>query len=88
MTASCIPDKSNGCQHCVSFYIKYRWMEPYCVRPSLRHTAVRRFSITATPAGPGAGDTTVPQPRLVRAAHQFEAQMMKTLMKPTTEAKR
>jgi hypothetical protein len=49
---------------------------------------VRRFSITATPAGPGAGDTTVPQPRLVRAAHQFEAQMMKTLMKPTTEAKR
>jgi Rod binding domain-containing protein len=27
---------------------------------------------------------TTPQPRLVRAAHEFEAQMMKELMKPMT----
>jgi Rod binding domain-containing protein len=27
-----------------------------------------------------------PQPRLVRAAHEFEAQMMKELMKPMTSA--
>jgi Rod binding domain-containing protein len=31
-----------------------------------------------------AGDTALPQPRLVRAAHEFEAQMMKELMKPMT----
>ena len=29
-------------------------------------------------------ETTPPQPRLVRAAHEFEAQMMKELMKPLT----
>ena len=28
--------------------------------------------------------TTPPQPRLVRAAHEFEAQMMKELLKPMT----
>ena len=28
------------------------------------------------------GASAVPQPRLVRAAHEFEAQMMKELMKP------
>jgi Rod binding domain-containing protein len=28
--------------------------------------------------------TTTPQPRLVRAAHEFEAQMMKELLKPMT----
>jgi Rod binding domain-containing protein len=28
--------------------------------------------------------TTSPQPRLVRAAHEFEAQMMKELLKPMT----
>lgn len=28
----------------------------------------------------------LPQPRLVRAAHEFEAQMMKELMKPITSA--
>jgi Rod binding domain-containing protein len=32
-----------------------------------------------TQAAPG-----VPQPRLVRAAHEFEAQMMKELLKPMT----
>ncbi len=38
------------------------------------------------PAGPAAGGTghATPQPRLVRAAHEFEAQMMKELMKPMT----
>jgi len=34
----------------------------------------------------GNGNTTEPQPRLVRAAHEFEAQMMKELMKPMTSA--
>ena len=29
---------------------------------------------------------STPQPRLVRAAHEFEAQMMKELMKPMTHA--
>ena len=33
---------------------------------------------TAAPAGP----STVPSPRLVSAAHEFEAQMMKELMAP------
>jgi len=28
-----------------------------------------------------------PQPRLVRAAHEFEAQMMKELLKPLTDSK-
>jgi len=30
------------------------------------------------------GDAAAPQPRLVRAAHEFEAQMMEELMKPMT----
>ncbi|MDR3725798.1 MAG: hypothetical protein P4K86_02025 [Terracidiphilus sp.] len=32
----------------------------------------------------GNGNMTTPQPRLVKAAHEFEAQMMKELMKPMT----
>ena len=36
-------------------------------------------AITATAGTEGA---SAPQPRLVRAAHEFEAQMMKELMKP------
>jgi Rod binding domain-containing protein len=32
----------------------------------------------------GAADQAAPQPRLVRAAHEFEAQMMNELMKPLT----
>ena len=32
----------------------------------------------------GAQTATAPQPRLVRAAHEFEAQMMKELLKPMT----
>jgi Rod binding domain-containing protein len=44
-------------------------------------------SIMATAVAPGtaAGTTAgsaTPQPRLVKAAHEFEAQMMKELMKP------
>ena len=31
-----------------------------------------------------AANSAVPQPRLVRAAHEFEAQMMKELLKPMT----
>ena len=31
------------------------------------------------------GDAAAPQPRLVRAAHEFEAQMMKEMMKPMTQ---
>jgi len=42
-------------------------------------------SIAALPTTSGAADTAVPQPRLVRAAHEFEAQMMKELMKPMTQ---
>ncbi len=34
----------------------------------------------------GAASQTTPQPRLVRAAHEFEAQMMKELMKPLQES--
>jgi Rod binding domain-containing protein len=37
--------------------------------------------IAATAASTGG---TTPQPRLVRAAHEFEAQMMKELLKPMT----
>ena len=32
-----------------------------------------------------AATETVPQPRLVKAAHEFEAQMMKELLKPMME---
>jgi Rod binding domain-containing protein len=39
-------------------------------------------AIVATTAG--TGDAATPQPRLVRAAHEFEAQMMKELLKPMT----
>jgi Rod binding domain-containing protein len=41
-------------------------------------------SITAATATAGTGNAATPQPRLVRAAHEFEAQMMKELMKPMT----
>jgi Rod binding domain-containing protein len=33
-----------------------------------------------------AGNSTTPQPRLVKAAHEFEAQMMKELMKPLSHS--
>jgi Rod binding domain-containing protein len=38
--------------------------------------------VSATVAG--TASTSTPQPRLVRAAHEFEAQMMQELMKPLT----
>jgi hypothetical protein len=46
------------------------------------------FSITGTAAatagiGPASSQAT-PQPRLVHAAHEFEAQMMQELLKPMT----
>jgi Rod binding domain-containing protein len=39
-------------------------------------------AIAAASAALGTAGATTPQPRLVRAAHEFEAQMMKELMKP------
>ena len=47
---------------------------------SIMATAVAR----GTAAGTTAGSAT-PQPRLVKAAHEFEAQMMKELMKPLSD---
>jgi flagellar protein FlgJ len=41
-------------------------------------------STGAATAATGSGSAAAPQPRLVRAAHEFEAQMMKELMKPMT----
>ncbi|MGD0733711.1 MAG: hypothetical protein ABR976_01140 [Terracidiphilus sp.] len=41
-------------------------------------------SIAATSAEAGSGGSVTPQPRLARAAHEFEAQMMKELLKPMT----
>jgi len=38
----------------------------------------------AAQATPDAQTATAPQPRLVRAAHEFEAQMIKELLKPMT----
>ncbi len=42
---------------------------------------MQAISATATAGSAAAG---LPQPRLVRAAHEFEAQMMKELLKPMT----
>ena len=41
-------------------------------------------TMAATSAGGTGTDANAPQPRLVRAAHEFEAQMMKELLKPMT----
>ncbi len=44
-------------------------------------------AITALPGhagGPQAQASATPSPKLVRAAHEFEAQMMKELLKPLT----
>ena len=35
--------------------------------------------------GSGGRQRSAPQPRLVRAAHEFEGQMMKELLKPMTD---
>jgi Rod binding domain-containing protein len=42
-------------------------------------------SIAALPATASTEIAAVPQPRLVKAAHEFEAQMMQELMKPMTQ---
>ena len=43
------------------------------------------LSMTAAAAGASSGATAAaPSPRLVNAAHEFEAQMMKELLKPMT----
>ncbi len=39
----------------------------------------------AAAKSPAHPDETVPQPKLVRAAHEFEGMMMKELLKPMTE---
>lgn len=49
---------------------------------SMSSTLAARMTANA-PAG--AGNATAPQPKLVRAAHEFEGQMMKELLKPMTE---
>jgi Rod binding domain-containing protein len=41
-------------------------------------------TLGTTAAVPGQVSPAAPEPRLVRAAHEFEAQMMKELMKPMT----
>jgi len=41
-------------------------------------------AIEMAAAGTASQSATAPQPRLVRAAHEFEAQMMKELLKPMT----
>ena len=41
-------------------------------------------TMAATMAATSQAGQSTPQPRLVRAAHEFEAQMMKELMKPMT----
>jgi flagellar protein FlgJ len=42
-------------------------------------------AIAGLPSSGLATTETVPQPRLVKAAHEFEAQMMKELLKPMME---
>ena len=42
-------------------------------------------SIVAPKAAPSPATPATPPPRLVRAAHEFEAQMMKELMKPLNQ---
>jgi Rod binding domain-containing protein len=41
-------------------------------------------AIAVTAAESGSENGAAPQPRLVRAAHEFEAQMMNELLKPLT----
>jgi Rod binding domain-containing protein len=43
-----------------------------------------QMQAVAASAAATADTGTTPQPRLVRAAHEFEAQMMKEMMKPMT----
>lgn len=41
---------------------------------------------TAAPGPEPAASAAMPSPRLVRAAHEFEAQLMKELLRPMTES--
>jgi len=41
-------------------------------------------AIAAATGGAGQSSSAAPQPRLVHAAHEFEAQMMQELLKPMT----
>jgi Rod binding domain-containing protein len=43
-------------------------------------------AIATAAAAAGSPGVTTPQPRLVRAAHEFEAQMMKELIKPLNQS--
>ena len=43
-------------------------------------------SIITSMAASNTDGASTPQPRLVKAAHEFEAQMMKELLKPMTES--
>jgi len=43
-------------------------------------------SAVLTASAGSTGNISTPQPRLVKAAHEFEAQMMKELMKPMTRS--
>ena len=43
-------------------------------------------SAAGTPVAASATAPAAPQPRLVRAAHEFEAQMMKELLRPMTSS--
>jgi Rod binding domain-containing protein len=43
-------------------------------------------TIATAAAAVGSPGVTTPQPRLVRAAHEFEAQMMKELIKPLNQS--
>jgi Rod binding domain-containing protein len=45
-----------------------------------------QLNSVAAATAPGADCATPAQPRLVRAAHEFEAQMMKELLKPMTNS--
>jgi Rod binding domain-containing protein len=45
-----------------------------------------QLNSVAAATAPGADGAAPPQPRLVRAAHEFEAQMMKELLKPMTNS--
>jgi Rod binding domain-containing protein len=42
------------------------------------------MQVSAAAIDSGSANAVAPQPRLVRAAHEFEAQMMKELLKPMT----
>jgi Rod binding domain-containing protein len=48
--------------------------------------SIASISPVAATTAAGTASPTTPQPRLVRAAHEFEAQMMKELLKPLNQS--